>query len=234
MRTSYMQPQRLSERWSVDRIGPLGLIVFLHIGLFYSLRSGLPQPTAEAVAVPKELFATLITPQPAIQPATPRPPLPKPLPQRPPPKTTSTPPIAKTSLPLPSPPASSQSVAAAAVVPPASTLPATPAAPAAAPAPVTPAPPKTITSGVEYIQQPRPEYPAMSRRLGEQGKVVLRILVNDKGRPERIDLQQSSGSARLDEAARQAVQHALFKPHIEDGKAVAVYAIVPIKFELDT
>lgn len=231
-----MQPQRLSERWSVDRIGPLVLIVFLHIGPFYSLRSGLPQPAAAAVAVPKELFATLITPQPAVQPATPRPPLPKPLPQRQPPKTTSTPHIAKTSLPLPSPLASSQSVAAAAVVPPTSTMPAIPAAtaPAAAPAPVTPAPPKTITSGVEYIQQPRPEYPAMSRRLGEQGKVVLRILVNDKGRPERIDLQQSSGSARLDEAARQAVQHALFKPHIEDGKAVAVYAIVPIKFELDT
>ncbi|WP_206047211.1 energy transducer TonB, partial [Noviherbaspirillum denitrificans] len=92
---------------------------------------------------------------------------------------------------------------------------------------------KTITSGIEYLQPPQPEYPPASRRMGEEGKAVLRVLVNEKGRPERADVQTSSGFARLDEAARKAVMRALFKPFIEDGKAVPAYAIVPIRFQLD-
>jgi periplasmic protein TonB len=230
-----MQPLRLPDQRQLDRAGPLALIVLLHIGLFYSLRSGLPQPAA-VVAAPKELFATLITPEPAIQPPAPRPPVPKQAPQ--PPKATSTPTKPKASPPMPLPQASSLPAPAIASAPAATTSPPTAtlsaAAPVPAPAAVAPATPKTITSGVEYLQPPRPEYPALSRRISEQGKVVLRILVNEKGRPERVDLQQSSGSTRLDEAARQAVLQALFKPHIEDGRAVAVYAIVPIKFELNT
>ncbi|MGE5622450.1 MAG: energy transducer TonB, partial [Bacillota bacterium] len=96
-----------------------------------------------------------------------------------------------------------------------------------------PAQPRTIASGIEYIQPPQPEYPPISRRMGEEGKAVLRVLVNDKGHPERVELQKSSGIARLDEAARKAVLRALFKPFIEDGKAVPAYAIVPINFQLD-
>lgn len=69
--------------------------------------------------------------------------------------------------------------------------------------------------------------------MGEEGKAMLRVLVNDKGRAERIEIQKSSGSPRLDEAARQAVQRALFKPYMEDGKPVAVFAVIPISFQLD-
>src|SRR5207237_10735251 len=105
--------------------------------------------------------------------------------------------------------------------------------PAAAPVHAAPVQPKTI-SGVEYLQAPQPEYPPLARRMGEEGKVMLRVLVNDKGRAERIEIQKSSGSQRLDEAARLAASAALFKPYIEDGKAVAVYAIVPIAFQLNS
>ena len=70
--------------------------------------------------------------------------------------------------------------------------------------------------------------------MGEEGRVMLRVLVNEKGRPERVEIQQTSGSPRLDEAARQAAQRAVFKPHIENGRAIAVFAIIPIKFQLDS
>lgn len=93
--------------------------------------------------------------------------------------------------------------------------------------------PKTVNSGVEYTQAPQPVYPPLAKRAGEQGKVMLRVLVSEKGLPESVDLQKSSGSARLDEAAKQAVFHARFKPFLEDGKALAVYVIVPITFQLD-
>lgn len=68
--------------------------------------------------------------------------------------------------------------------------------------------------------------------MGEEGKVMLRVLVNDRGRPEKVDVQKSSGFARLDEAARQAAMRAMFKPHLEDGKPVAVYALIPINFSI--
>ncbi|MFZ3290481.1 MAG: energy transducer TonB, partial [Telluria sp.] len=95
-----------------------------------------------------------------------------------------------------------------------------------------PAAPRTITSGVEYIHAPQPVYPQLSRRMGEQGKVILRILVNEKGLPDQVLVQTSSGSARLDEAGRQAALRALFKPYLEDGRAVAVFVIVPLNFQL--
>ena len=106
---------------------------------------------------------------------------------------------------------------------------------AAAPAPTPAAPvagPRTITSGVQYIRAPQPEYPALSKRMGEQGRVVLRILVNEKGLPDQVIVQTSSGFARLDEAARQAALRALFKPHFEDGRPVPVFAIVPLNFQM--
>ena len=68
--------------------------------------------------------------------------------------------------------------------------------------------------------------------MGEEGKVMLRVLVSDSGRPEKVDVQKSSGFARLDEAARQAAMRAMFKPHLEDGRPVAVYALIPINFSI--
>jgi protein TonB len=53
-----------------------------------------------------------------------------------------------------------------------------------------------------------------------------------KGTAEQVTVQKSSGSNNLDEAGRQAVLRALFKPHVEDGKAIPVYALVPINFQL--
>lgn len=203
------------------RIGPLGLIILLHIGFFYALQSGLLRQAAQAL--PTAVLASFITPE--------APPAPKPQPA--PPKTV---PIVKKSVaPTPVPvintTPSPQAITAA---------PQTPSAPAAAETattvsapPAAPAQPKTISSGVEYIQPPQPEYPPLSRRMGEQGRVVLRVLINAKGHPERVEVQKSSGLPRLDEAGRQAVLRALFRPHVDDGQAVAVYASVPINFQLN-
>ncbi len=209
------------------RLGPLGLIVLLHIGFFYALQSGLLRKASDAI--PREVIATFITPEPAQE---------KPQPQPAPPKTV---PVVKKAVtpPKPAPVVQSAPSPKAISIDPSPPAPETPApaatapAPATPPAPAAPAQPRTITSGIEYIQPPQPEYPPISRRMGEEGKAVLRVLVNEKGRPERIELQKSTGIARLDEAARKAVLRALFKPFIEDGKAVPAYAIVPINFQLD-
>jgi protein TonB len=96
---------------------------------------------------------------------------------------------------------------------------------------VAPAGPRVI-SAVEYIRAPQPVYPSSSRRMGEQGIVTLRVLVNEKGYAEQASIQKSSGSSNLDEAGRAAVMRALFKPYVEDGKAQPVYVVVPINFQI--
>lgn len=210
----------------VKRIGPLGAIILLHLAFFYALQSGLIKKAT--TMMPKEVFASFITPERAPEPAPPK--------EQPKPKPKTVPIVKKTvTPPLPVPVVETPSPTAV-TAPPSPPQPAQPvaaAAPEPSPTPAAPATPRTITSGVEYIQRPQPEYPAASKRMGETGQVLLRVLVNDKGRSESVQIQKSSGFPRLDEAARQAVQRARFKPYTEDGKAVPVYAIVPIGFQLD-
>ncbi|WP_246542017.1 energy transducer TonB [Collimonas antrihumi] len=215
----------------IKRIGPLGAILLLHVAFFWALKSGLIHQAAQAM--PKEIFASFITPEKAPEPTPP-----KPQPVAPTPAAPKTVAVVKKNITPPRPTAvvnntpseAAISVPAPAPQPPQREEPAAVAAPAA-PAAV-PAQPRTITSGVEYIQPPDVRYPAVSKRMGEEGKSIIRVLINEKGRAERAEVQKSSGSSRLDDAARQAVMRALFKPYMEDGKPMPVFAIVPINFQL--
>jgi protein TonB len=241
-----MSELAISQPASSPRLFPLGAIIVLHVAALYALLIGMQKPVMPTT-VPRELVAMLITPQPAPtpvqQPVPPTPqsvpkvvekPVPKvvekqvPVVKKPsPPKPTAAPTEKSISTPAPPPTAA----APAAPEPQASAAEAAPAAPPAPPASAEPAPPKTV-SGVEYIPPPHPDYPPIAKRMGEQGKVMLRVLVSDRGRPEKVDVQKSSGFARLDDAARQAAMRAMFKPHLEDGKPVAVYALIPINFSI--
>jgi len=105
----------------------------------------------------------------------------------------------------------------------------------------TPPPPATPSSGsafipemsdVAYLVQPAPRYPPESRRIREQGLVMLRVLIDETGHAKAVEIYRSSGHPRLDEAARAAVTRAIFKPYIDGGIARAAAAIVPVEFSL--
>lgn len=97
----------------------------------------------------------------------------------------------------------------------------------AAPVPVTPA-----RFDADYLANPKPAYPVASRRLGEEGKVVLRVKVSPGGTPAAVEVKQSSGFARLDEAAKSAVEHWRFVPARRGDEAVESWVSVPIVFSL--
>jgi protein TonB len=63
-----------------------------------------------------------------------------------------------------------------------------------------------------------PEYPAVSRRMEEQGTVVLEMLIDTDGRVSDSKVAQSSGHPRLDEAAREALSLCKFVPGTIDGR----------------
>ena len=85
-----------------------------------------------------------------------------------------------------------------------------------------------------YLQNPAPEYPSLSRRLGEEGRALLRVLISPEGLPKDIQLQASSGYPRLDQAALQTVRKWRFVPAMRGSEALAAWVIVPIRFNLES
>jgi periplasmic protein TonB len=83
-----------------------------------------------------------------------------------------------------------------------------------------------------YLHNPAPVYPLMSRRLQETGRVWLKVKVSPQGRALQVEVHQSSGVVRLDEAARQAVATWRFQPARQGGEAVEASVLVPITFDL--
>ncbi len=80
-------------------------------------------------------------------------------------------------------------------------------------------PPTTQGRGARVDQ---PDYPPASKRAGEEGSVVLKICVNESGRPTEVTVVKSSGFERLDEAATNfAMRNWRLVPGKVDGKPIA-------------
>jgi protein TonB len=85
----------------------------------------------------------------------------------------------------------------------------------------------------DYLRNPAPPYPPQSRRLGEEGKVILRVFVTADGNAQEVEVKTSSGSSRLDESARKTVRQWKFVPAKRGGVAVESWVLVPIVFKLE-
>lgn len=214
-------------------------VVLLHVAGLWALQSGLVRPAVEVV-VPAEVIAELIAPT---APPPPQPPTPRAAPALPAPPAAA--PKSPAPRPAPAPlavadaPATPHAPVVAAPAPEPSPTPApvpAPVAPPAAPAPPAPAAPPRIelpSSNAAYLQNPAPGYPAISKRMGEQGKVLLRVLIGADGLPQKVELQQSSGYERLDRQAQDAVMRWRFVPGKRNGVAEAMWNVVPINFVLE-
>lgn len=226
---------RLAAR-TPGRIALASLVALAHAAALGALihfgmdKIELPQPMPVQVAL---IAAPQAEPQPAVVPAPepppkvqrPEPTPPKPAPPKPRPK-----PLAKRPPPAPvtESPAAPTQITTAAPPPAAEAAPAAPApAPAAAPAPLTAA-----RFDAAYLNNPAPAYPMLSRRMREEGQVMLRVLVSADGLPDRIELRTTSGSERLDRAAQDAVARWRFVPARRGEQAVEAWVLVPIVFKL--
>jgi protein TonB len=106
------------------------------------------------------------------------------------------------------------------------------AAPAVA-APPAPARVELPSSNADYLQNPRPAYPGLSKRLGEQGKVVVRVFIEVDGKAQKAEIKQSSGFERLDQAALATVLRWRYVPGKRAGLAESMWFNVPINFVLE-
>jgi len=208
--------------------------VLLHVILAFLFMLGLMEHTItppEAPPVLVEFMQTQPTPKTSEQPVA------KPIPVPPRPQPVAAPALSPQPQPSPSKVSAPTEVAQAAPVAPVSapTTPTPPAPPAPAPAPVVTAPSKTEVSTASYsASNQKPTYPNMSKRLGEQGTVVLRVLVKADGSAGEVEVKSSSSYPRLDQAAVEAVKTWRFNSAKIDGKAIDEWYQVPIPFKLQS
>jgi len=170
----------------------------------------------------------------SVEAAAPAPPPPAPEPPRPVPRPVQREPVPQPT-PVPQPAVARETPAAEAIAPATPSVPATRASTAStAPVPA-PAPPRIEppSASAAYLDNPPPVYPRLSRRLGEQGTVLLRVLIGVDGAAAQAELAKSSGFDRLDHAAMQAVRRWKYRPGTRNGVPEAMWFNVPVKFELE-
>lgn len=85
----------------------------------------------------------------------------------------------------------------------------------------------------QYLQNPKPPYPPISKLLGEQGKVLINVLVGDDGRAKDAKIHASSGFERLDDAALAVVRKWRFVPGMRAGIPESMWHVVPITFKFN-
>lgn len=83
-----------------------------------------------------------------------------------------------------------------------------------------------------YRDTPKPDYPDSARREGREGRVLLRVLVDEHGRTKKIEINSSSGSEALDRAATEALRRWRFHPARDGDQALESWLRVPIEFRL--
>lgn len=109
--------------------------------------------------------------------------------------------------------------------------------------PVDPAPPTSVEPApavagpapmtLEYAAAPPPPYPRDALRNGDEGLVMLQVLVDVDGRPLEVVVAEGSGHRELDQAARRHVlANWRFRPATRDGRAVQAIGLVPVEFSL--
>lgn len=192
-----------------------------------------PEPVSEPEVVPKPVViepVPIVQPKPAVKPA---PPKPKPMAEKPRVKPVSVSPAS---------PAPSEPIAAATPTPTPAESVETQATPVLAP--VVPAPVAAdVQADAEAAYKARvrqavaehKHYPALARRLREEGRVVVAFTLESSGALVAVHIKQSSGSERLDEAALQAVRDAAPFPPFPEGSARQRWEFsLPLSFMLDS
>ena len=199
----------------------LGLVVVLHLLLFWAISSGLARAFVKKIKGPVEAVLLEDT-----KPDIPPPPPPPPPKNLPPPPPAYVPPV-EVAVAAPAP---ANAIAAV------SATPQPPAPVVTAPAPAAPAPaaaPVRVAAVVNSANCEKPDYPSASRRLEEEGTVSLRFLVGVDGKVIQAEVEKSSGFKRLDEAARAGLSRCAFKPATVDGKPEQGWASMKYTWRLE-
>lgn len=205
-----------------ERAAGLAFVLALHAAALWGLWQHRLIPGPQEAMTLFVNFITPPTPENKETPWPPPPPKPKPI-EKPQPRqiVAATPVVASTDYVAPPPPPQIQAAPSS-------------AEPVAAPARPKPAGPVTLGGelSVACPERTPPRYPHQSRRMGEEGTVVLRVELDEQGSVCATHVSASSGFTRLDEAALVAVRTWRCHPAMHHGQPVRATALQPFNFVL--
>ena len=88
-------------------------------------------------------------------------------------------------------------------------------------------------SDLQVRSRIEPVYSAVSRRANEQGSGLFRVLVDTTGLPSEVQIVKSTGYARLDQSAVDAIKRWKFAPAMQGSTAVRAWTSVKVTFRLN-
>lgn len=214
----------------------ISVLVF-HVMVLWALQSGLLRRAVD-ILVPVEMLSDFIEPPaPKEAPPPPKPPeqVAQPLVKNKAPTVPPPPLLMATADPTPSTNAPVGVLTPQPPAPPITVAVANTTEPAPDPVPPPPAPTRVElpSTDADYLQNPRPVYPAMSKRLGEQGQVIYSVLIGVDGNAISARLVKSSGFDRLDAAAYAALMRWRYVPGKRSGVVTQMSYNAPINWVLD-
>ncbi len=215
MTAQYLHPHHIS---STRLHATVAAVLAVHIGLLWVAQSELAELPASDESG-QVVMADVVSDMPKPSPVSPS----KPLPQSTPTPTPSKAVSKADTLAVNQSSQSQESAPAAA----ATASPSTSTGKAGSPSLVEP------SADADYLKNPPPGYPRISRRMGEQGTVVVRVFINTQGLPEKPEVRTSSGFVRLDQAALDAVQRWRFVPGRRNGTPEPMWFNIPVRFVLE-
>ncbi|MBW2939959.1 energy transducer TonB [Zhongshania aquimaris] len=83
------------------------------------------------------------------------------------------------------------------------------------------------------LNNPAPAYPTISRRLKEEGIVILELLILPDGKVGEVRVKKSSGFKRLDKTAMKAVKRWRYLPAKRGDEAISYWYLQPLEFSLN-
>lgn len=200
------------QKSSTSRLTGIGVVVALHAALIYALVTGLAHKAIQVLPAPVE---TKILEDTTVQEEPPPPPPPPDLDVPPPPF------IPPPEIQIQQPVQRQQTI----------TQVTTERPPPTPPAPPAPKPVQRVAPVVKAANCRKPDYPAISERLGETGTVVLQLLVGTDGKVTDSRIEKSSGYPRLDEAAVRGLSACRFAPGTVDGRPAPAWARIQYTFK---
>ena len=222
-----------NNRQTISNVVTFAGVVLLHVlGLVWAAQQ---LSITEPEITPPSVVGILVAPEPKPTPPPPKPVPPSPKPEPKPVTKPEPKPVAK---PTPKPTPKPEPVREVAQEPvqqatPAPVAPPAPLVQQANPAPAAPAPITPPRTDAAHLNNPAPQYPALSRRLGEQGRVMLDVYILPDGSVGEIKLNRSSGFPRLDNAALQAVKTWKYVPAKRGDTAIPFWYVQPVSFVLN-
>jgi protein TonB len=210
----------------------IGIVIALHLLFLIGFQSGM-KPDNDNNLDESRVMANLVSPETAKQP--PAPPARAPTPPPPKPKQEQKKTVDEKSTQAPNPPQSQTQTP----TPPApqskseSPVPNATVAPSTSPG-ISGTPIQTDIGKLEVLYQPDADayYPSFSKRSGEQGEVVVKLIIDESGSVEEVALLRSSSFPRLDRAATEIGRRYRFKPYLVNGSPARISTNLLIKFNL--